>query len=88
MANVIKASFQREKGPVPDKDQPEVTADGPLLDLADAEVTKMIKRAKKRGYITHQQINAVLPSDEHTSEKIENILAMLNDMGINTVEQD
>jgi RNA polymerase primary sigma factor len=48
----------------------------------------MIKRAKKRGYITHQQINAVLPSDEHTSEKIENILAMLNDMGINTVEQD
>jgi RNA polymerase primary sigma factor len=88
MANVIKASFQREKGPVPDKDQPEVTTDGPLLDLADAEVTKMIKRAKKRGYITHQQINAVLPSDEHTSEKIENILAMLNDMGINTVEQD
>ena len=88
MANVIKASFQREKAPVPDKDQPEVTTDGPLLDLADAEVTKMIKRAKKRGYITHQQINAVLPSDEHTSEKIENILAMLNDMGINTVEQD
>src|SRR4030088_633163 len=88
MANVIKASFQRDKGPVPDKDQPEVTTDGPLLDLADAEVTKMIKRAKKRGYITHQQINAVLPSDEHTSEKIESILAMLNDMGINTVEQD
>jgi RNA polymerase primary sigma factor len=88
MANVIKASFQRDKGPAPDKDQPEVTTDGPLLDLADAEVTKMIKRAKKRGYITHQQINAVLPSDEHTSEKIENILAMLNDMGINTVEQD
>src|SRR6267143_707467 len=71
-----------------DKDQPEVTTDGPLLDLADAEVTKMIKRDKKRGYITHQQINAVLPSDEHTSEKIESILAMLNDMGINTVEQD
>ena len=88
MANVIKASFQRDKGPAPDKDQPEVTTDGPLLDLADAEVTKMIKRAKKRGYITHQQINAVLPSDEHTSEKIESILAMLNDMGINTVEQD
>ncbi len=88
MANVIKASFQRDKGTAPDKEHPEVPADGPLLDLADAEVTKMIKRAKKRGYITHQQINAVLPSEEHTSEKIENILAMLNDMGINTVEQD
>src|SRR3979409_218681 len=88
MANVIKASFQRDKGPAPDKDQPEVTTDGPLLDLADAEVTKMIKRANKRGYIAHQQTNAVLPSEEHTSEKIENILAMLNDMGINTVEQD
>ncbi|HEY2137802.1 MAG TPA: RNA polymerase sigma factor RpoD, partial [Xanthobacteraceae bacterium] len=88
MANVIKASFQRDKGAASDKEHPETSPDGPLLDLADAEVTKMIKRAKKRGYITHQQINAVLPSEEVTSERIENILAMLNEMGINTVEQE
>src|SRR5262249_18524939 len=60
----------------------------PLLDLSDAAVKKMIKLAKKRGYVTYEQINAVLPSEEVTSEQIEDILAMLNDMGINTVEQE
>ena len=46
----------------------------------------MIKQAKKRGYVTHQQLNAVIPSEEVTSEQIEHILAMLNEMGINVVE--
>jgi len=86
MANKTKATPQteeaREKGPeTPD-------APLPLLDLSDAAVTKMIKQAKKRGYVTHQQLNAVIPSEEVTSEQIENILAMLNEMGINVVETE
>ncbi|HWP24969.1 MAG TPA: RNA polymerase sigma factor region1.1 domain-containing protein, partial [Xanthobacteraceae bacterium] len=60
----------------------------PLLDLSDAAVKKMIKSAKKRGYVTYEQLNAVLPSEEVTSEQIEDILAMLNEMGINVIEQD
>ena len=48
----------------------------------------MIKQAKKRGYVTYDQLNAVLPSEEVTSEQIEDILAMLNEMGINVVEQE
>jgi RNA polymerase primary sigma factor len=60
----------------------------PLLDLTDAAVKKMIKSAKKRGYVTYEQLNAVLPSEEVTSEQIEDILAMLNDMGINVIDQD
>ncbi|MFD2183640.1 RNA polymerase sigma factor RpoD [Rhodoplanes azumiensis] len=60
----------------------------PLLDLSDAAVRKMIKLAKKRGYVTHDQINAVLPSEEVTSDQIEDIFAMLNEMGINVVEQE
>ncbi|HWP24926.1 MAG TPA: RNA polymerase sigma factor RpoD [Xanthobacteraceae bacterium] len=60
----------------------------PLLDLTDAAVKKMIKAAKKRGYVTYEQLNAVLPSEEVTSEQIEDILAMLNEMGINVIEQD
>ena len=84
MANKTKATPQkeeaREKGPeTPD-------APLPLLDLSDAAVTKMIKQAKKRGYVTHEQLNAVIPSEEVTSEQIENILAALNEMGINVVE--
>ncbi len=60
----------------------------PLLDLCDAAVTKMFKQAKKPGYVTHEQLNAVIPSEEVTSEQIEHILAMLNEMGINVVETE
>ena len=86
MANKTKATPQkeeaREKGPeTPD-------APLPLLDLSDAAVTKMIKQAKKRGYVTYEQLNAVMSSEEVTSEQIEDILAMLNEMGINVVETE
>src|SRR5436305_9304939 len=88
-AVAIKAAA---KGAVPaaaaaDKDAGETT-DSPLLDLSDAAVRKMIKQAKKRGYVTYEQLNGVLPSEEVTSEKIEDVLAMLNDMGINVVENE
>jgi RNA polymerase primary sigma factor len=66
----------------------EVASDGPLLDLSDDAVKKMIKAAKKRGYVTMDELNSVLPSEEVTSEQIEDTMAMLSDMGINVVEDD
>ena len=66
----------------------EVSSDGPLLDLSDDVVKKMIKAAKKRGFVTMDELNAVLPSEEVTSEQIEDTMAMLSDMGINVVEDD
>src|SRR6266851_3015613 len=62
--------------------------DRPALDLSDDGVQKMIKRAKQRGYVTHGQINAALSSEDVTSERLEDILAMLNEMGINAIEQE
>jgi RNA polymerase primary sigma factor len=62
--------------------------DGPLLDLSDAAVKRMIKEAKKRGYVTVDALNAVLPSEEVTSEQIEDTMSMLSDMGINVVESE
>src|ERR1700735_2020618 len=75
----------------PEKDGAEpAEKDGPLplLDLSDAAVKKMIKQAKKRGYVTYEQLNAVMPSEEVTSEKIEDVLAIMNEMGINVVETE
>ncbi|MEZ2329089.1 RNA polymerase sigma factor RpoD [Mesorhizobium sp. RCC_202] len=66
----------------------EGTTDGPLLDLSDDAVKKMIKAAKKRGYVTLDELNAVLPSEETDPDRIEDINAMLSDMGINVVEDD
>ena len=68
---------------------PESTAgDGPLLDLTDAAVKKFIKQAKTRGYVTMDELNKVLPSEEVTSEQIEDTLAMLSEMGVNVVESE
>src|SRR6201994_4873450 len=62
------------------------SADGPLLDLPDAGVKKFIKQAKARGYVTMDELNKVLPSEEVSSEAIEDTLAMLSEMGVNVVE--
>jgi len=62
--------------------------DGPLLDLSDAAVKRVIKLAKKRGYVTYDELNEVLPSEEVTSEQIEDTMAMLSDMGINVIEAE
>ena len=64
------------------------TSDGPLLDLTDAGVKKFIKQAKARGYVTMDELNKVLPSEEVTSEAIEDTLAMLSEMGVNVVEAE
>src|SRR5215208_2821814 len=85
MASKTKATATEEASS--EKETPEST-DSPLLDLSDAAVRKMIKLAKKRGWVTHDQINAVLPSEEVSSDQIEDIFAMLNEMGINVVDQE
>src|SRR5262244_3790286 len=93
VATKVKVATQKstapKEGETPEKDGSETPdAPLPLLDLSDAAVKKMIKGAKKRGYVTYEQLNAVMPSEEVTSEQIEDILAMLNEMGINVIEQE
>src|SRR5467141_1984713 len=70
----------------PEKDSPD--APSPLLDLSDAAVKKMIKQAKKRGFVTFDQLNEVLPADTTSPEQIEDIMSMLSDMGINVSEAE
>jgi RNA polymerase primary sigma factor len=90
MASKVKVAVKEKKEEAaPEKDAPDTPdAPLPLLDLTDAAVRKMIKAAKKRGYVTHEQVNAVLPSEEFTSDQIEDVFAMLSEMGINVVENE
>jgi RNA polymerase primary sigma factor len=62
--------------------------DAPLIDLNDANIKKVIARAKKRGYITYDQLNDALPQGEMSSDQIEDMTSALNEMGINIVEND
>jgi RNA polymerase primary sigma factor len=58
----------------------------PLLDLSDAAVKRLIRIAKKRGYVTHGQVKSL--SDELNSEQIEDVLATFSEMGVNVVEHE
>jgi RNA polymerase primary sigma factor len=84
MASKTNATPQKE--PVPKKVGPETPPDSPLLDLSDAAVQTLIRSAKKRGYVTHDQINSVLRSGEVNSGQIEDILSMFSEMDVNVVE--
>jgi RNA polymerase primary sigma factor len=77
-----------EDGQPPEPEVPEAGADSPLLDLSDAAVKRMLKTAKARGYVTLDELNSVLPSDEVTSDQIEDIYGMLAEMGITVVESE
>src|SRR5258706_11108035 len=61
--------------------------EGPLMDGMNAAVKKMLAKAKERGYVTYDELNAVLPPDQMSSEQIEDTLALLNEMGINVMEK-
>src|SRR3977135_1981595 len=90
MATKTKAAQkEKEKEEAPEKEASEAPDTPlPLLDLSDAAVKKLIRTAKKRGYVTVDQINAVVPSEEVNSEQIEDVLAMFSEMGVNVVENE
>src|SRR3954451_2039779 len=72
-----------------DQEQPQAEpTDGPVLDMSDAAVKKLIKTAKARGFVTYDELNEVLPSEEVSSEQIEDTMSMLSDMGINVIDTD
>src|SRR6202140_471328 len=86
MASKTKVMPQKEE--ILEKEGRETPPDSPLLDLSNAAVKALIRTAKKRGYVTHGQINSVLPSEEVNSEQIEDILSMLSEMGVNGGEPE
>jgi len=67
---------------------PREPGDGPLMDGVSAAVKKMLVKGKERGYITYDELNSVLPQEKVSSEQIEDTLAMLNEMGINVVDNE
>ncbi|WP_318248142.1 RNA polymerase sigma factor region1.1 domain-containing protein, partial [Komagataeibacter rhaeticus] len=62
--------------------------DTTLLDTRSGAVKKLIARGKERGYITFDELNAVLPQDQMSSEQIEDVMAALSEMGMQVVENE
>jgi RNA polymerase primary sigma factor len=63
-------------------------ATGAMLDMSQADVKKMVTKAKAKGYITYDELNRVLPSDQFSSEQIEDVMSLLSEMGVNVVEDE
>jgi RNA polymerase primary sigma factor len=58
----------------------------PPLDRAEASVKDLLRNAKKRGYVTVEQVSSALPSKVGNSEQTKDILSIFGEMGVNVVE--
>ena len=85
-AAALKTAGKEATGEEVAPQTPPTPGDSPLLDSTNASIKKLIAKAKERGYITYDELNAALPSEEMTSEQIEDTMSMLSEMGINVVE--
>src|SRR6195952_330182 len=71
-----------------DAASPDQDGDTTLLDTNAVAVKRLIAKGKERGYITFDELNAVLPSEQNSSEQIEDVMSMLSEMGIQVVESE
>jgi len=62
--------------------------DAPLIDLNESSIKKMIAKAKRKGYITYDELNEALPSDQMSPDQIEDIQTAISEMGVQIVESD
>ncbi len=83
MASAKQKNTQSERETDDEKDN-----DSGLVDFNATDVKKVLKRAQKRGFITHDEINAMLPNDEMTSDQIEDVMSQISEMGIAVVETE
>jgi RNA polymerase primary sigma factor len=81
-----KTKLTLHKQQAVDEDDPARQPDWPLLDLSDAAVKALIRSAKQRGYVTQDQINALLR--ELNSEQIEDLLTRFSGLGVHVTEHD
>src|SRR3984885_14553610 len=59
-----------------------------LVDVTTVAVKRLIAKGKERGYITFDELNAILPPDQNSSEQIEDVMANFSEMGIQVVESE
>jgi len=62
--------------------------DAPLIDATGAAVKKLVEKGKEKGFVTYDDLNEALPSEEVSSEQIEDTMSRLSELGINVVEDE
>jgi RNA polymerase primary sigma factor len=62
--------------------------DTSLLDVQSAAVKRLMAKGKERGYITFDELNAVLPPDQMSTDQIEDVMSGFSELGIQVVENE
>ena len=52
-----------------------------------SRLKELIARGKEQGYLTYAEVNDHLPEDIADPDQVEDIIGMINDMGISVVEE-
>lgn len=52
-----------------------------------SQLKLLVQRGKEQGYLTYAEVNDHLPEDIVDSDQIEDIIQMINDMGIQVMEE-
>ena len=48
----------------------------------DTDLKYLIAQGKRKGFLTYEEVNRLLPEDVTSGEKVDSIFAMLEEMGI------
>lgn len=59
---------------------------GESANISEEAIKTLMKTGRERGFVTHDELNKALPQGELTSEQIEDVMAELNSMGVNVVD--
>jgi RNA polymerase primary sigma factor len=59
-----------------------------LLDVQSTAVKRLMAKGKERGYITFDELNAVLPPDQMSTDQIEDVMSQFSELGVQVVENE
>ena len=57
------------------------------LETKRLQLKKLILKGREQGFLTYSEINDHLPEDVHDTDQIENVVQMINDMGIDVYDK-
>lgn len=87
-ARIVKARAGKESKPAQTRDAADKTSSAPQdVEARRLRLKNLIVQGKERGYLTYAEINDHLPDDMLDAEQIENIISMINDVGISVYDE-
>ena len=79
---VAKANKQAE----PEVNSADAAVEAANTDAAQQTIKTLLTIGKERGFVTHDELNAALPSEDFTSEQIDDVMSTLSEMGVSVVD--